>query len=568
MAPDKRPVILIAHSNLVEGANLAKQVEDYFYSTYRIQTVSTNRDATEISRSLHDSSGPNLVAALIDERLDNGLGQDFLRDANAVLPDEGRLLLTQQPAANHDDGIQRITLSSDGVATFNEEFQRALEHMLYKTAPSQRFTVVVTGRREIREVITLMRFLRLNAVPYSQEESTPPSPIKVVVTLRNPTGGMENLNDPTLIELSTKLDLVRIAKPGAGGKYECDVAVVGGGAAGISAAVNLVSLYGKSPLIIEEFAPGGGAVATANNIIDNYLGFPDGIQVAELAARWKQQADKYKIDWLPCYRVTNVDHALTGDYPFTLTLALNNKDRDQLNSLVGDEDKQVAAKKVLLACGIKVRKQGGKDEEKYAGQGVYYSALTGDAAFYHSNDNVAIIGGGDTAGIAAIFFAQASIKTTMIIRGKLRDSMLEGNYSQIEALKGLIKVEEGAEVVTYKGANEYLNKLEIKQTGQPNRDIDVAAAYVLIGAQGLDETTKGWLTTLKVPFDNVGVKTISPAGSLPFFNMTNVPGLFVAGDARAGSARRIIAAVGDGGSAALGIYNDFISKKLSPGTAT
>jgi thioredoxin reductase (NADPH) len=219
-----------------------------------------------------------------------------------------------------------------------------------------------------------------------------------------------------------------------------------------------------------------------------------------------------------------------------------------------DDLPQVAAKKVLLACGIQIKKLGVEGEDKYAGQGVYYSALTGDAAFYRDNDRVAIIGGGDTAGIAAIFFAKAEIKTVMIIRHKLRDTMLAVNYLEIEKRKDFIEVKEGADVAAFRGGDDgYLNKLEIKQTGQ---SIDVAAAYVLIGAQGLDKATKDWLNAFKVPFDNNGVKT-APLGGQLCFNMTTVPGLFVARDARAGSARRIIAAVGDGSSAALGIYNDF-----------
>jgi len=95
----------------------------------------------------------------------------------------------------------------------------------------------------------------------------------------------------------------------------------------------------------------------------------------------------------------------------------------------------------------------------------------------------------------------------------------------------------------------------------------VAAAHVLIGAQGLDDTTKHWVGALGAKIDTDGVKTITPTGKPPSFNVTDGPGVFVAGDARAGSVRRIAEAVGDGGSAALGIYNDFIKdpKKGSPG---
>jgi thioredoxin reductase (NADPH) len=561
MVYDKRPVILIAYSNPVEGANLAKQVEDFFYSTYRVQVVSTKSDAIKISRSLRDSSGPNLIAALVDEQLDSGFGQDFLRDVDAVLPEDGRLLLTQQPTANHNDGIQRIALSSGGAVTFNEELQKAIEHTLYTASLPLRFTVIVKGTRKKREVIALMRFLRLNSVPYTQVECGN-GDAEVVVTVHKSPKCSKDYPDPTLIQLSTELNLVRIANPTAiGGNYVCDVAVVGGGPAGLSAAVNLVALFGKKPLIIEQFAP-GGAAATAINVIDNYLGFPDGIEVAELAARWKSHADKYEIDWLPGYRVTG---AKKVSNLFELTLNPNNKDRGQVKSLV-DETKTVIAHKVLLACGLKISKLLVTGEDEYAGRGVYYSALPGDAALYHGSSlPVAIVGGGDTAGQAAIMFARANVKTTMIIRKTLEAEMLEGNHSQIRALKDLIEVKDKTKVVCFEGeSNGYLKTLtigpeETSGLGTTLESLPVAAAYVLIGGKGLDDTTKDWVTELGATIiDKDGVKTIPLTGKPPFFNAVNKEGVFVAGDARAGSVRRIAEAVGDGGSAALGIYNSFI----------
>ncbi|MFF8772529.1 NAD(P)/FAD-dependent oxidoreductase [Kitasatospora sp. NPDC015120] len=569
MTHDKRPVILLAYSDPVRGADLARQVEDYFYGHYRVQGVFTYDDAVHASAELREA--PELAAVLADERIADG-GHTFLQESATALPDVGRLSLVPGTQAGPDagrapgdeGGVRRVTVPADAEGALDEPLELALERTLYERVLPDQATVVVHGHRKQREVFVVERFLRLNGVAYAHDEKDPPSGKKVLVTVQKPKENPVSLADPSLIGLAHELGLVLEATPDSkSGEYVCDVAVVGGGPAGISAAVNLKALYGQTPLIVEEFAPGGEA-ATAINRITNYLGFPDGIEAAELANLWHRHADTYGIAWIPGHRVTDAAKEASGDHPFTLTATPSTGDRDNTQADVGTP-KKVRARSVVLAFGLNIRRHEGKDAATYAGVGLYYSALPGDADLYRdTKDRVAIIGGGDTAALAAIMFAEAGIRTILIVRGALKDDMLEASASRIKALSDFVEVREGTVVREFIGETDTTTKLP-KLTKvlvgpadkqKPATDtLPVAAAYALIGAEGFDETTKAWLTALKVNILKNGLETVPPADQHASFNMTHADGVFVAGDARAGTVRRIAEAVGDGGSAALGIYN-------------
>jgi thioredoxin reductase (NADPH) len=234
----------------------------------------------------------------------------------------------------------------------------------------------------------------------------------------------QELENPRLITLAKTLHLTRYS-----GGTHYDVVVVGGGPAGLTAAINHAGLFGHKVLIVENEAP-GGAAGTAVNVIDNHFGFPDGIAAGELAQRGLRQALNMKVEWLPACRAESLStlrelDAGDGQPPLRrlrVTACHDNGEVVELNAAA-----------VVLACGVAARRQGGTHERDYEGRGVYYMALPADAWQVSKDDSIAVVGAGDTAGRAALMFAEKSEKVTLLVRGTLKDS------GMLQKLKDRIK---------------------------------------------------------------------------------------------------------------------------------
>ncbi|OQD57679.1 hypothetical protein BM536_000825 [Streptomyces phaeoluteigriseus] len=162
--------------------------------------------------------------------------------------------------------------------------------MLYDTAPEDEQKVLVKGDRRDAAVYRVVRFLLLNRIPFAVEGG-PQGQGRVILRI-----GERELQNPPLITLAEALHLTRYS-----GGTDYDVVVVGGGPAGLTAAINHAGLFGHKVLIVENEAP-GGAAGTAVNVIDNHFGFPDGIVAGELAQRGLRQALNMKVEWLPACR--------------------------------------------------------------------------------------------------------------------------------------------------------------------------------------------------------------------------------------------------------------------------
>lgn len=549
---DERDVILVVQPDPLWGEELADRLDEHFHRRYRVLRAATAEEARMALGGLPSVQGRTVTLFADDAVPEDRSALALLRDEDLAQVVRGRLLLTDEPERVRRDlsgreGEPEILVAPRRPRASPEEpsddpFWGQVEKALYLAAPDFGPSAVLYGDLKSDVVFRAKRFLLLNHVPFYWDAATTVYKVAVQKGLLPE----ETLLGPTLSELAEALLGYTPYEP----DKTYDLAVVGGGPAAMCAAVNAHALYGMSTVIVENFAPGGTA-ATANNVIENYLGFPDGIQPDELAYRWLRHTEKYEISWLHTHTATKLSKP-SGAEKF-YTLATEKSDRSKTKT-------KVKARTVLLACGMQTPRQGGKNEEKFRYKGVYYDALPADGPDY-TEDTVAVIGGGDTAGRAVDIFATCGATVHLIIRSTFADAPM------LEAIKKLVKghkdaqrcrIWEKTEVEEYKG-DAYLDQLVLKCPDKgalktKSETLDVDAAFVLIGGNpntkwlndkdlGLYLDGKGFVQTMTVAFGKDQVPLA-----------TNLPGVFAAGDVRSGATRRIAAAVGDGGAAALSIY--------------
>ncbi|GHH21500.1 FAD-dependent oxidoreductase [Streptomyces rubradiris] len=533
---DRRATVVVAGADRWSAQDLAERIERYFADAYEVLSAATRGEAEQVLEGAA-SAGRRVAAVVAAEDLSDGSGSDLLQETGAV-PPAGRLLLSDSGARAGGeglDGIQVLPARPD-----EDELWPRLERMLYDTTPEGERRVVVQGDRRAAAVYRVVRFLLLNHVTFTVE-GTPTAEVEVAVEI----DGQWLLN-PHLITLAKALDLTRYS-----GGSDFDVVVVGGGPAGLTAAINHAGLFGHKVLIIENEAP-GGAAGTAVNVIDNHFGFPRGIVAGELAQRGLQQALLKKVQWLPAARaqeLSTLEERAAGDGQPPLR-------RLQLTARTDDGQKvEVNAAAVVVACGAAARRQGGKHETDYENQGVYYMALPADAEQVSEGDQIVVVGAGDTAGRAALMFAAKAAKVTLLVRRTLEDSTMLP--SLVRAIKeSAIRVRSNTEITEYLGTEGRLTAVRVK-TGKGTDTLPVNAVYVLIGADPDTSWLEGVGVELKKRYVVTGTDvsgTVRPAYA------TSVPGVFAAGDVRYRGVRRIAMAAGEGAAAALAVHNYFTGR--------
>jgi thioredoxin reductase (NADPH) len=372
-------------------------------------------------------------------------------------------------------------------------------------------------------------FLHRNQIPYDRLDPDDPAAHALtggnaagypVVVLRDGT----QLIAPTMGAVATVAGLTV-----APGQAHYDVVIVGGGPAGLTAAVNSAS-EGLQTGLIESFAPGGQAGASTR--IENYTGFPFGVSGDELATRALQQAKRLGAEIVVTRSVEHID-------PADLTVTLDGGDVLRTRSIV-------------LAMGVEWRRLEVESIDRFVGSGVYYGAARSDARLAHGND-VYLIGAGNSAGQAAMFFSNHARSVTLLARGEsLAASMSHYLIEQI-ATKANIRVETRSEVVAVHG-DEQLDAIEVidRKTGTISRR-DATMLFVLIGAEAAADWLPSEISRDEHGFVLTGTDAMKAgqwkADREPFALETSVPGIFAVGDIRSGSVKRVAASVGDGGIA-------------------
>jgi len=397
--------------------------------------------------------------------------------------------------------------------------------------------LVVIGPHWNSGVHELLSFLSGNLVPYdwqtpeeAAETATEPTDYPIV---RLPDGR-------ALIAPSNRTVAEAIGLTTRPSREAYDVVVIGGGPAGLAAAVYGAS-EGLSTLLIERMSPGGQAGTSSR--IENYLGFPYGLSGDELAGRALNQARRLGAELL----VTRSVEALDSE---ALVLTLDGGDT-------------VRASSIILSMGVSWRSLSVEGLERLTGCGIYYGAARSEATSTQGKD-IFLVGAGNSSGQAALFFANHARSVTLLCRGDdLAKSM---SYYLIEQLKTKdnVFVEHRAEIAAVHGAKR-LEAVDVVNhtTGETTRR-DATALFILIGADAVTD----WLPA-EVGRDEHGYilsgadarrATDWPMARDPYLLETTVPGVFAVGDVRAGSVKRIASGVGEGSMAIA-----FVHKYLHEG---
>ena len=332
------------------------------------------------------------------------------------------------------------------------------------------------------------------------------------------------LVQPSLQEIATRVGLAVTPT-----RKDYEIVIIGGGPAGMSAAV-YGAADGNSTLLVERYAPGGQAGTSSR--IENYLGFPFGVSGDELAARALRQARRLGAEIVVTRSVERIDVP-------SMSLTLDGGD-------------VVRAGTIILAMGVSWRRLSIEGLDRLTGRGVYYGTAREASSAMQGRD-VYIIGAGNSAGQAAVFFAGRARSVSLVVRGdELEKSMSHYLIGQLRA-KPNIHTEFRSEVVGVYG-DDHLEALDIanRATGETRR-AEAAGLFVYIGADAATE----WLPP-EIARDPRGYVLTGPeaaatgrwkASRQPFHLETTVPGIFAAGDVRSSMVKRAAAAVGDGGLA-------------------
>jgi thioredoxin reductase (NADPH) len=313
-----------------------------------------------------------------------------------------------------------------------------------------------------------------------------------------------------------------------------DVLIVGGGPAGVAAGV-YAGAEGLCALVVEDVAIGGQAGTSSR--VENYMGFPTGISGADLVWRGEVQAMKFGTRFAMPRRVVSLESL-----------------EDEIFCATFDTGEHVRARTVVVATGVQYRRLPIERLEEFEGAGIYYAATEIEARYCKGTDAV-IIGGGNSAGQAAMFLSRTARHVRVVVRGdSLAASMSNYLSSRLQA-NSRISIEYAAEIVGLHGS-ERLSALSIRnaRSGQ-TQQVDAGALFVMVGAA----PNTGWLSGM-VKLDGKGfVMTGAEAGATSPFAASR-PGIFAVGDVRAGSVKRVASSVGEG-SVVISKVWDFVNRK-------
>jgi len=525
---------------------------------YRILGTDSGSGAVDLLKQLK-TRGDSLALTLADQRMPQMSGLDVLGESMQLFPQAKRALLT----AYADTNAAIAAINTAKVHYYllkpwdppEEKLYPVLDDLLedwqaeYK-APYHGLRVL--GTRWSPSSHQLKDFLGRNQVPYQWTDVEIATPDKEVqqlipnVDLKSVSlplvvlQGGEILENPPVEELAARIGLRTRAET-----TFYDFVIVGGGPAGLAAAVYGAS-EGLKTLLVERSAPGGQAGMSSR--IENYLGFPSGLTGADLARRAFTQAKRFGAEILSPQEVVGL--RVDGPYRFV-------KLRD------GNE---VSCHALLIASGLSWKKLDIPGVERLQEAGVYYGAAMTEAQLC-SGEDVYLVGGANSAGQAAVYFAQFARSVTMLLRGdSLEKGMSQYLIDQIREIPN-IRVETQAEVVEVHGDGHLESITIANHATETIRTEPTSALFIFIGAMPCTAWLRGMLpmdergyllTGALLPKDGDRPKGWKEERD-PFIFESIIPGVFAAGDTRHSSIKRVASAVGEG-SITVQMVHQYLAK--------
>lgn len=555
-----KPVLLTIDDDAEVLRAIERDLRRKYASDYRVLRSESGTAAMEIVRELKLRNNP-VALFLVDQRMPGLSGVQFLEQAIELFPDAKRVLLTAYAdtdaaiAAINEAGINHYLLKPWDPP--EENLYPVIDDLLddwQANVPVQFEGIRVLGNRWSPESHNIKDFLARNHVPYQwldiETANTNPE-VQALVDLLDddekqalplvifPNG--LRLQRPALTEIAENAGLRTRA---AEAFY--DLAIVGGGPAGLAAAVYGAS-EGLRTVMVEREAPGGQAGMSSR--IENYLGFPSGLSGGDLARRAVVQAKRFGVEILSAEAT-----AVKLDGPYRL--------------LQLADGEQLSCHALLVATGVQWRKLNVPGIERLTGAGIYYGAAMTEA-FNCKDEDVFVIGGANSAGQAAMYFSKYARRVVMLVRG----SSLSASMSQylIDQLKQTpnVQIEFNSTVVEAHG-NDHLEGLSIHcATTNETNQVPANALFIMIGAA----PNTAWLADLVERDERGFILSGSdlmrdgkrPKGWQvdrdPGLLETSVPGIFVVGDVRHGSVKRVASGVGEG-SVAVSFVHQYLSKVI------
>ncbi|MGW5114001.1 FAD-dependent oxidoreductase [Streptomyces noursei] len=544
-----RTVILTVDDDPGVSRAIARDLRLRYGGGYRIVRAESGASALEALRELK-LRGDLVAVLLADYRMPQMNGIEFLEQALGVYPGARRVLLTAY--ADTDAAIDAINVvdldhyllkpwdpPEEKLYPVVDDLLTAWRSSDYRPVPATK----VVGHRWSAPSSRAREFLARNQVPYRWYSSDEPEGQRLLAAAgadgrRLPlviTPDGTALIEPEPTELAAHVGL---ATTPTAAFY--DLVIIGGGPAGLGSAVYGAS-EGLRTVLVERSATGGQAGQSSR--IENYLGFPDGVSGAQLTDRARRQASRFGAEILTAREVTGLE--------------VNGPARVVRFS----DGSAVAAHSVILATGVSYRQLGAPGCDELTGCGVYYGSSLTEASSCEGQD-VYVVGGANSAGQAAVFLARGAKSVTMLVRGEsLTASMSYYLIQQIEEAPNITV--RPRTVVEEAHGEEHLERLTLRDTVTGGTEVvDAQWMFVFIGAAPLTDWLGGTVLRDENGFILAG-PDLTPDGRPPaewaldrppYHLETSIPGVFVAGDARARSAKRVASAVGEGAMAVMLVH--------------
>jgi thioredoxin reductase (NADPH) len=537
------PVILVVDDDPQVLRAVERELRGRFGGDYRIVAAGSGPDALDAVRRL-TLRGTPVALLVVDQRMPGMTGVELLAASMDLLPGTKRALLT----AYADTDVAIRAINEIGLDQYllkpwdppDERLFPALAELLddWRAGWIPPFEGIrLVGHRWSARAHEIKDYLARNQVPYRWVDvEADPEAARLVASagidpgrdplLVFPDGS--HLRAPTNMEIAGKVGLrTHAALP------SYDLVIVGGGPAGLAAAVYGAS-EGLRTLLLEREAPGGQAGTTSR--IENYLGFPAGLTGADLARRAVAQATRLGAEILTPQEVRRIRR----EDPYSLIT-------------LGDGT-ELSCQALILAMGVQYRRLEAPGVDELIGLGVFYGAAITEALAYRDHD-VAVVGGGNSAGQAAVYLAGFASHVTLVVRGGSLDAGMSQYLVDQIASRPNLTVRLSASVASVRGTDE-LEAITIADAAG-TAEVPMQALFLFVGAlprtdwlEGLVERDgAGFIITGTALSRTEGRVPGWPLAREPFLLETNVPGIFAAGDVRARSVKRIASGVGEGAMA-------------------
>jgi thioredoxin reductase (NADPH) len=550
LAQPRRPAILAVDDEPAVLAAVARDLRRGFGEKYRILRSASGPEALELLGDLRRRGDP-LALIIADQRMPGMEGTEFLVGARQVYPDAKRVLLTAYADTEAAiSAINEVSLDYYLLKPWDPPDEQLFPVVgdLLETwqagAALEAGGVRVIGHRFSKDTHDLRDFLARNRVPGRWLDVERDSEARELLAVagvpdeRLPVALLEDgsvLERPTVLELAERLG---VASQPIADHY--DLVIVGGGPAGLAAAVYGAS-EGLRTVMVEREAPGGQAGQSSR--IENYLGFPNGLSGSDLARRATTQARRLGAELL-----TVSDAA-----------SLRVEGAGRIVELTGGVE--LSANCVLVASGVSYRRMPAPGFDEFTGAGVYYGAALTEARSCQ-DQHVVVIGGANSAGQAAVYFSGYANRVTMVVRAdSLAKSMSHYLIEQIDSHAN-IEVLTRTQAVNAEGENGRLARIRLRGPDGLEPTVDVDACFVFIGALPRTDWLDGVVARDQRGFILAGPDAREHGWPLPREPRTletSVPGVFVAGDVRSRSIKRVASAVGEG-SMAVSLIHEYLAE--------